>query len=160
MKKITLVLFITVFSHGLLFAQETIEDITPDFRHHSIYLELGGNSVLYSLNYDYSLSLSEGAKLALGAGLGLYSIDSYSDGPFPTKANLFFFTPEANILFGKNSHHFETGASLLLFQIPALRIGYRYQPRKGGFLFRAGFTPFVVGMSFIPWGGVSFGYSF
>lgn len=160
MKKTTLSVLLIVFSHCLLSAQDTISVNTSGFKHHSIYLELGGSSGIYSANYDYSFSISEGTKLALGAGLGYYSIYSYHDGPAPVETNMFFFTPEANLLFGKKSHHFETGASLFLFQIPALRIGYRYQPRKGGFLFRAGFTPILFGMDIIPWGGLSFGYTF
>ncbi len=45
-------------------------------------------------------------------------------------------------------------------------IGYRYQKKKG-LLFRAGFTPMLVipytdsgKYAFIPWAGISFGYSF
>lgn len=38
-------------------------------------------------------------------------------------------------------------------------IGYRYQ-KKNGLLFRAGFTPIVFSDKFIPWIGVSIGYSF
>jgi hypothetical protein len=39
-------------------------------------------------------------------------------------------------------------------------IGYRYQKKGGGFLFRAGFTPFITGKGFYPYGGVSIGFSF
>lgn len=139
---------------------DTVPNINANIKHNSIYLELGGNSGFYSINYDYTFSLSESTKLAAGAGLGYYKTHSYAEGPVPTIKNLFFITPEANFMFGKKSHHFETGVSLLLFQIPTLRVGYRYQPAKGGFLFRAGFTPFITGLDFTPWGGLSFGYTF
>ena len=153
-------ILITVFSLGFLHAQCNPEEANTKFKHHSVYLELGGNSGAYSLNYDYSMYVSEGTKLAFGAGLGLLDMMTYRDEPTPTQSTLFFFTPEANLLFGKNSHHLETGVSLLLFQIPALRVGYRYQPAKGGFLFRAGFTPLLFRMEIFPWGGISFGYTF
>ena len=160
MKKTILIIFCTIFSFFTVFSQENMQEATPPIKHHSVYLELGGNSGVYSLNYDYSLPVSENTKLAVGGGLALLSIYSYHEGPSPVKTNLYFFTPEANLLFGKNSHHLETGASLILFQIPALRVGYRYQPAKGGFLFRAGFTPLLFRMEIFPWGGISFGYTF
>ena len=160
MKKIILTIICTLFGHFSTFSQENTLEITPKIKHHSIYLELGGNSGAYSVNYDYSLSVSESAKLAVGTGLSALSLYSYNDGPAPVQNTQFFITPEANLLFGKNSHHLETGVSLLLFQIPALRVGYRYQPAKGGFLFRAGFTPLLFRMEIFPWGGISFGYTF
>ena len=138
MKKIILTIICTLFGLFSTFSQENTLEITPKIKHHSIYLELGGNSGAYSVNYDYSLSVSESAKLAVGTGLSALSLYSYNDGPAPVQNTQFFITPEANLLFGKNSHHLETGVSLLLFQIPVLRIGYRYQPKKGSFLFRAG----------------------
>ena len=153
-------ILITVFSLGFLHAQCNPEEANTKFKHHSVYLELGGNSGAYSVNYDYSLSVSESAKLAVGTGLSALSLYSYHDGPAPVQNTQFFITPEANLLFGKNSHHLETGASLILFQIPVLRVGYRYQPRKGGFLFRVGFTPLLFDMDIFPWGGISLGYTF
>ncbi len=160
MRKFLVTLFLSFIFFSGLTAQQSVEISTPPIKHHSVYLELGGNSGAYSVNYDYSLTVSVRTKLALGAGMALYSINSYHDGVSPSKSNFFLFTPEANLLFGKNSHHLEAGAGLILFQIPVLRLGYRYQPRKGGFLFRAGFTPLLYGMDIFPWGGISLGYTF
>ena len=51
-------------------------------------------------------------------------------------------------------------------------LGYRYQKHEGGFMFRAGFTPYVQLYrisqrqfnnnfnTFRYWGGVTFGYAF
>ena len=58
-------ILITVFSLGFLHAQCNPEEANTKFKHHSVYLELGGNSGAYSLNYDYSMYVSEGTKLAL-----------------------------------------------------------------------------------------------
>lgn len=160
MQKQLFVLFSVIFSICYVAGQVTQIETIPKIKHNSIYVELGGNSLAYSLNYDYTFSLAENTKLAVGAGLGYYTMHSYANGPTPTETNLFFFTPEANLLFGKKSHHLEMGASLLLFAFPALRIGYRYQRPQGGFLFRVGFTPFVPNLDFVPWGGISFGYTF
>lgn len=160
MRKIIFILLLAVFSLNQSQAQEIQNDSTLNFKRNSIYLELGGNSVLYSLNYDYTFRLSEVTKLAVGGGLGVLNIASYANSSVPISETTFYITPAANFLFGKKSHHFETGLSLLQFQFPMLRAGYRYQPVKGGFLFRAGFTPIIAGMNFILWAGISFGYTF
>lgn len=162
MKKQFIFSIIAVLFSTYSFTQEanTIDTI-PGFKHNSIYVEIGGNSGAYSINYDYTFSLSESTKLAVGTGLGCYfNIHSYAEEPAPTKKNLFFITPAANFMFGKKSHYFETGVSLLLFQVPTLRVGYRYQPAKGGYMFRFGFTPIISELSIIPWGGISIGYTF
>jgi hypothetical protein len=76
----------------------------------------------------------------------------------------------ASHLIGPGSHKLEIGGGFMCF-IPPLYgdglgalagiIGYRYQPKGGGFLFRAGFTPLIFksatfskdfGLSFIPLG--------
>lgn len=37
--------------------------------------------------------------------------------------------------------------------------GYRFQRPQGGFVFRAGFTPFFDQNEFLPFAGISFGYA-
>jgi hypothetical protein len=133
---------------------------TPILKHHSVYAELGGNSGIYSLNYDYTLSTSEKTQIAFGSGFGYYSFhpdDLFSGGRNTT----YYLTPSMNFLYGKNSHHLEAGISVLLIgaAIPSVRFGYRYQPVKGGFLFRIAFTPLLIGGMPVPWGGLSFGYT-
>ena len=171
MKTKHLVLFTFILLGFCVFAQEqeeydfsneqTYEKIEkPKLKHHSVYVELGGNSIVYSLNYDYTFSLSESSKLAIGSGFEYVVMDSYANPDIhtPEAQPFLFVTPAVNLLLGKKSHHLEIGMSAIYLTIPSARIGYRYQPAKGGFLFRIGFTP-IVAIPF-PWAGISFGYTF
>jgi len=58
--------------------ENSVATTPPVLKHHSIYAEIGGNSGIYSLNYDYTLSTSEESQIAFGTGFGFYSI--HSDG--------------------------------------------------------------------------------
>jgi hypothetical protein len=131
-------------------------------KHHSVYVELGGNSIVYSLNYDYTFSLSESTKLAIGAGFEYLIMNSsfFSNSPYSAHQDkpFLFITPAVNLLCGKKSHHLELGISAIYLALPSARIGYRYQPAKGGFFFRIGYTPVLIFP--IHWGGISFGYTF
>lgn len=143
-------------------AQEQSIELPP-IKHHSLYLELGGSSILYSLNYDYTFRTSEKTKLCIGVGAAAWAID-----PIPSpdnkdaKTTFFpFITPHFNILHGRYAHHLETGAFLntTLGPAPGIRVGYRYQKPTGGFLFRAGIAASYIG-AIIPIPGLSFGYTF
>ena len=196
MKTKHLVLFTFILLGFCVFAQEqeeydfsneqTYEKIEkPKLKHHSVYVELGGNSLFYSLNYDYTFSLSRGCKLAVGSGLSYFVTSSYENSDTPEDKPFLFVTPAVNFLFGKKSHHLEIGMSAINLVMPSARIGYRYQPAKGGFFFRIGYTPLFqktepYSYSFIdsdsdsnfhsggssrriqhiPWAGISFGYTF
>ena len=172
MKTKHLVLFTFIFLGFCALAQEqegydfsseqTYDEIDKasykKIKHHSIYVELGGNSVLYSLNYDYTFSLSKSCKLAIGSGFEYLILGSYKDSDTPQDKPFLFVTPAVNFLLGKKSHHLEVGISAIYFSMPSARIGYRYQPAKGGFLFRVGYTPMLMGP--LHWCGISFGYTF
>lgn len=165
MKKLNFLTVFLFFLTACIYSQTSENSVTiPTLKHHSVYAELGGNSGLYSLNYDYTFSMSEKTQIAFGSGFGLYNILPHDS--FSGRKNIYYLTPGMNFLFGKNSHHFETGINVLLIGtvIPSLRFGYRYQPVKGGFLFRIAFTPMVsvgtIDGTIVPWGGLSFGYTF
>ena len=126
-------------------------------RKHSLYSELGGNSGIFSANYDYLLPLTTYIKFAAGTGVGFMYIMSDTHSHFTG-----YLTPAGNFLIGKASHHLELGGSLQSgwdgLLVPAARVGYRYQPHAGGFLFRMGFTPlFKKDGKGYPWGGISVG---
>ena len=142
-----------------------------NFKRHSIYAELLGNSFFYSVNYDYLFRIYKNdIKLAVGTGIGYFSYGYLSAEGKSLTIHYFYFTPEVNFLFGKKSHYFETGMSLTsvipngkyVAFVPNGRIGYRYQPQKGGFLFRIAYTPAFTTWGWIGycWFGVSFGYIF
>lgn len=180
MKKIILILTV-LLSVNFGISSQTVTD---SIKRNSVYIELLGNSLIYSLNYDYLFDLSTNAKLAVGVGTSYLYLKGENGGhilnpngeivggvtSYINNHNL-LLTPEVNFLIGNSSnHYFETGISIcnhilittdLEYNIaPALRIGYRYQPLKGGFLFRIGFTPVYSNNKIYPFGGLSFGYSF
>ena len=154
MKKLifTLLLLSSISVHSI--SQTTSQN--QIIRKHSIYSELGGNSGIFSVNYDYLLPFTTYIKFAAGAGTGFMYIMSDTNSHFTG-----YLTPAGNLLIGKSKHHLEIGGSLQSgwdgLLVPAARLGYRYQPLAGGFLFRVGVTPLFKDGKGYPWGGISVG---
>ena len=72
-------------------------------------------------------------------------------------------------LAGDESDHLELGIGLMPVLSPGMgdtkvigtaTLGYRYQPREGGTIFRIGFTPLYFFDHFFPWLGISVGTDF
>jgi hypothetical protein len=125
----------------------------------TLYLELFGPGLLYSLNYereivdDVNLRIGFGGAAWQGAGYFVLPLGATYSG------------------IGNELHHFEVGAtgtiifagdsfgtaSSFAFQ-PIL--GYRRQAEEGGYNFRAGLSPWISSNGIMPWGYVSFGFSF
>lgn len=151
----------------------------------AVYLEVGGSSGRYAINYSRIFHQKGKLKLNASAGFSMWpneKIDSKT-------IWLPVIPVEVSALYGKSNHHLEMGfgfTSLLgtsldlvsgtfefrdkvVFDafIP-LRVGYRYQKPEGGFFFRVGYTPIIDfpprtggNWSFNPYhAGVSFGKSF
>lgn len=156
MKKLILITLSVCFTSLLLLAQTESTELYKD---KAIYVDFGGNSLLYSINIEKSLSSGYSPRLALGIGAEYLSS--------LTLNNLYYYNslcliPTANLLFGKNSHFLETGLACLFAYgkgnfTPSARIGYRYQPKNGGFIFRVAYTPLLTGINF-HYGGISLGY--
>ncbi len=182
---LTVLCFIFVFSFAQ--AQEVSED-TLKLARHSVFVELGGNAGLYSLNYDRLLH--RGKWFHTSARAGIY-YNWWAGGRLGIPL-------EVNGLFGRKKHFLEMGVSLVynhgLDPIvhkadPAVptsediyanfsnllaigRLGYRFQKPQGGFFFRAAYTPYTTIWSGIPdtkrglfsvrwyWFGISVGRSF
>ncbi|MFN3996435.1 hypothetical protein [Algoriphagus sp.] len=172
--------FLTLFQST--FAQTESETFTAK---NAVYLEVGGSSGRYAINY--SKIFHQKGKLKLNASAG-FSMWRNKSNDFKT-----IWLPvvplEVSALYGKSKHHLEMGFGFISLldrtldfdsesleledkvvfnaAIP-LRIGYRYQKPEGGFFFRVGYTPFInfperEGKSwhFFPyWAGISFGKSF
>ncbi len=142
------------------FAQQHSESLG---RKNAVYVELGGSSVWYSLNYEHRIPIQVNKRFALGGGVSV----------IPVQNSNFIGIVSANYLSG-HKNIFELGISPAYiftnseFLISA-RIGYRYESSKG-FLFRVGFSPVYGefslaghgdgGKAVLPWGYLSFGYSF
>ena len=134
----------------------------------AVYLELGGNGLLYSLNYDRLLTPRVAARVGF-MGLGA-ATDSVSGGVIAAPLMVSY-------LFGEGNSHFETGLGVMLAAgaidevgeledegfsgaIGTATVGYRYQRPGGGFVFRAGVTPLFDTSGIAPWVGISLGYGF
>lgn len=132
----------------------------------SIFLELGGNGGLLSVNYDQRFSEGTngfGGRIGVGVGAGR----STNHAGFPSAV---LTIPIAiNYLVGKGPHHLEGSAGVTLGTsdfsaygdeessvafVPGL--GYRYHPVHRRFTVRFMFTPFLSKETEY-WAGLSFG---
>ncbi len=135
----------------------------------ALYVELGGNAGIWSLNYERNL----GNGFALRAGGGYVSVTG--DGFDTSKVTLLMIPLTASYLSGAGPHYFEVGGGVIFIQASASSdttfasgsgvaatgiAGYRYGNPLGGFLFRAGFTPLIGSGGFLPWFGASLGFSY
>lgn len=141
----------------------TVTDRAPQ----AVYAELWGKGLLFTANYDRRFSKRVDG-LGFSVGAGYIKIDDVS---------LFSLPIGLNYLLGKNGKYFEVGAGATYFSatiddigdasdhgstvMGTMTLGYRSQPIKGGFMFRAGINPIIFRDNFIPYYPyVSFGYSF
>jgi hypothetical protein len=177
-----LVLVFALFiSYGAT-AQTETETFTAK---NAIYLEVGGSSGRYAVNYSKIFHQKGNLKLNASAGFSMWrneKLDSRSSW-------LPVIPLEVTAFYGKSNHHLEMGFGVTSFLgtsldivsgtfefrdkvvfnafIP-LRVGYRYQKPEGGFFFRVGYTPIIDfpprtggNWSFYPYhAGISFGKSF
>lgn len=134
----------------------------------SIYAELGGPGIV-SFNFDTRFSKTEGG-LGGRIGFGGLSVDGSGFVTVPVGLNY--------LLSKDNRNYFEIGAGATYIGVSNvftdndenshnssvfghLSFGYRLQPAKGGFLFRAAIVPIFGKGFFIPYyAGISFGYKF
>ncbi len=149
----------------------------------TIFFELGGNGLIYSINYDRLITKSFSLRIGYSSfsatvPVGLVS-DQISVTIIPAMANYLYgdgssrlelgagisFVPsitttQANflpVLFGQNpSISHQSGSGMFFTSV----IGYRYQPIDGGFNFRIGFTPLIVNDRVLPWASLSLGWTF
>lgn len=152
-------------------AQEALSKSSSDFARNSIFLEILGNGLLYSINYDHKIFDHLSARIG-GMYLGV------SERNTDQSVSLLLVPVMANYLVGSGSSRLEIGAGLTFgsaggnidtaggdfdeggFAAFTSTIGYRLQPTDGGFLFRIGFTPVFTANGFLPWAGLSLGGTF
>jgi hypothetical protein len=145
-----------------------------------VFLELLGNGLLYSLNYErFFTAWSQRLGLRGGASFITYKISSANGA-----GNLVLATVPvvASWYWGPSSHKLQLGLGASALYVSAATdatgqrfsgseeglgiaatavVGYRYLPREGGFTFGIGFTPLLrSGRGLLPWGGASGGFAF
>ena len=136
----------------------------------STYLELGGNGLWYSFNYERNLNHKD--YIPVIGRIGFSYLGNFSD------ANTIIIPVTISLLFGKSNKKLELGGGPTLLHsfsekitgVGALGIvAFRHQPLKGRIIYRIVFTPFVGEFSSdkgywnwvgYPLFGISIGYSF
>ncbi|TDQ06864.1 hypothetical protein [Pedobacter metabolipauper] len=148
------------------FAQEST---TPVKRAQNVFVELGGQGLIFSANYDTRFG---NRRDGLGGRAGIGYIGADGD-------NITTVPISLNYLLGKGKNFFEVGLGATFTSLTAsgesfifdegtsssvigtMSFAYRLQPVDSGFALRAGFTPVFSGTNFIPYyAGFSLGYTF
>ena len=173
MRKIYFILSLLLFALKLC---------AQDFKKNAAYIELAGNGIIYSVNYDRVIPLSNQFKLAPRVGIALLPTSKNSD-----YSNL-ILPIEINPLWAKNKeskNHFEFGVGLnlvtvkiqfvndpsetiYLAKVTTGRLGFRHQKPTGGFMYRVGLVlPIaednnakIKDLKRNYFGGISLGYTF
>lgn len=142
----------------------------------TIYFELLGNGLAYSLNYDRMVT----DKISVRAGYGGLTVTTISSTPgvFFEDVKITLIPVLVNYLRGEGKHKLEMGGGIVLVSIastlnaedvnfklaadgaiPTGNFGYRYQKSEGGFFFKASLCPFFA-ETMVTSVGLGFGYSF
>jgi hypothetical protein len=144
----------------------------------AVYFELGGNAILYSVNYERRLNDTWSGR----AGFMIVSASGIDeDTGDEVDVSLAIIPVMANALVGRGTHRLELGIGPLFaigggqiedtelgevdeFSAAGLAgvtstFGYRRQPRDGGFIFRASLNPFYSERVQL-WAGLSVGWAF
>lgn len=145
--------------------EEPSDDRPPPPRtaRNALYFELLGSAGIWSVNYARMVDDSVDVRVGFGAfEFCLFSCTTFALMPLTT-----------SYLLGSGSSTFELGGGLVGevssddgsngTVLGNLLMGYRYQPRAGGTVFRLTFTPlfrFDDGGGALPWLGTSVGGAF
>ena len=168
----TKTLFLLIVLSPLFLLSQNNDTLVNKIKSNSVYFELLGNGVVFSLNYEKIL-INKRNNLGIRFGFGFSPEDEIRD--------IFTIPIELIVIFGNKKHHLELGIGSSFYSVIIKpqnqrkymnysmmffgRIGYRYTAIKG-FLFRVGFTPVVeipgllFDKPFHLHGGISIGYSF
>ena len=156
--------------------------VIPELYRNSIYLEIGGNGGVGSLNYERLVPFAKpGNMLALRIG----TIFAPYGRPGPDFGYEFYLPLEASMLLGKRAVKLELGLGTTIWgyggrrsdsfgpaerysyleAVPVFRVGGRWQQPGKHWFMRVGFTPIlqenytVIPYPFSPWAGISVGYN-
>lgn len=140
-------------------------------RNNLVYLELGGPGIIYSVNYerriaDFNIRVGAGGAAFNGAGYFIAPVGFNYIGLGDEKHHLELGVT-ANLGFSGVAAVGSVPGSSAFFASFSPIVGYRLQPRTGGFVLRAGLSPIigattagVAAFGFLPLPYVSFGAAF
>ncbi|MDX2071529.1 MAG: hypothetical protein SFV55_24075 [Haliscomenobacter sp.] len=135
-----------------------------DLKRQSLFFELAGSGGLGSLNYEQIFD--SGKQLSFGWRLGL------SLAPIDKNNGIgLVFPAMVQVLMGRTAHKFELGLGQGItittkgqfFLLTTPSIGYRLQPARKNWFYRATYTPLVSYLADFQvqqWAGMSIGYTF
>jgi hypothetical protein len=179
MKRFHIILFI-VLINSVLGNHMIAQKGGGDYRRKGVFLEILGNGLLATVNYDMRFNKNRQDGLGFRVGIGGLSVNGTDNAGLSVNAGILTIPFEINYLSGKRRSAFEAGLGLTPLFISAkiklddekfggsgsgtngfLSLGYRYQPINKGFLFRINWTPIINSYGISPaWFGISFGFSF
>ncbi|MBD3749037.1 MAG: hypothetical protein IE931_06035 [Sphingobacteriales bacterium] len=151
-----------VYENGTVETYDQPEAPTIERRAQNVYVELLGQGLLFTANYDTRFSKKRNG---LGGRIGIGAIGSDGD-------NIVTIPISLNYLLGEGKNFFEIGLGATYATASVLDTNgstvfgtmsfmYRLQPVKSGFNLRVGFTPIFNADAFIPYyAGISLGYTF
>lgn len=172
--KITSIFRIIIIGFTFLFFLPESEAQVYDRRGRAIYVELGGNAFIYSVNFDTRFAEKTDG---LGVRVGFSTVGDH----FAIPLMLSYMTGKKD-----SNHFFEISAGMTYFNyeepwvvadrsfdqqfMGTFSFMYRRQPRYGKFVFRAGITPLIgyweesddgeALLGILPMFGLSFGRAF
>ncbi len=173
----TFIFFLIVFVSFLANSQNLVQ---KELKRNTVFVEFGGNGILYSVNYNRLFYLSK--KLCLSSRIGYGFTKNFNDNKLIL--NVIPVELTGLVPISKNKHFIEVGSGVTtvlmnyldkfhkeLILVLALRIGYRFQKPTGGLFFNVGFTPLYdfyvyngdpnIGYHlWQPYAGMSIGYTF
>ena len=148
---------LTLTSVGDLYAQQT--------RHqHSLFFELGGSGIFYTVNYDWRFN----EKMSVRAGFGrvdsdFFAVDAYSVPVMlhyiPAPQRFSFELGVGGLVFSEVETDRDVRGGRVTEIGLASSAGFRYQNQEQGILFRIAITPILLPDLQAPWLGLSVGFS-
>lgn len=175
-----LLLFSIVTYPSLLNAQYFEKPIQRDDSRYinSMFIEVGGNAIIASANYELIIDQSYAIRVGMAPGVFLNSFNEderRDESYYDREDNMDFVgVVTASRLFGGNDSKLETGIGFVFGEsnrkpdnkLPranglTFTLGYRYLSLSNrGLVFKAAFTPIINSDGISPWLGASIGFSF
>ena len=132
----------------------------PSAYKQSLFIELGGNALFYSLNYDRMIE----ERLAARIGVGALSVDDNWVVSIPLTLGYILGQGNSRMEVGggvtilTGDIDFDDDISEETYVLGTAVFAYRYQ-RPESVFFRFAFTPVFTSGGFFPWFGISIGSS-
>lgn len=145
--------------------------------HNTVFVELGGNALLYSLSYERILP----SDVSLRAGFGYVSVSATAGTASSSVTSVGIPVTMSYLGIGSGATKFELGGGVLFERFSGATstgfgdkikagafvplatgiAGLRVAPPGGGFNFKLAFTPiWHPDVGFFPWGSLAFGVGF